>query len=208
MTKASVPYILIFMALMFFAPLKVVYAQDLFPAVPSIGVTNSAAHLKDAANRFYKRCHQKPDATLSTEAQEEYCVCLSAQVYRKTLTAEEREYLATGEGVPMDYKRSIAEVYGQCIGIPGRAATYNECSHSYKAYKMVKSAEDLNAMCQCMINKMSDFWDVMAPALLEAEIARGRDVGDPLNHIINGRNYPVQYSQIRSECVSVYGRRD
>lgn len=192
----------------FSMPGQMAHAQDLFPQVPSLSVTDSTANLKKLSNQFYKRCHEKPDATLNDLAQEEYCVCLSAQMYRKSLTLEERQYLATGEGVPMEYNRALAEVYGHCIGIPGRAATYNMCTVSPNAYKLVKGEDDLNRFCNCIIHEMSDFWDVMAPAFLEAEVSYGRDISDPLTHIMKGRDFPVKYSLVRSSCVSQYGRRD
>ena len=166
------------------------------------------AELKQLANKFYKRCQDKPDATLNAAEQEEYCVCLSAQMYRKTLKPEEREYLATGEGAVIDYKRAIAEVYGQCIGIPGRVATYQKCTTSPKVYKLVKTEDDMEAMCQCVQREMNHYWDVMAPTFLEMEMPRRNGIDDPLKFLMSGRHFPVTYAEKLSECVSHYGRRD
>lgn len=108
----------------------------------------------------------------------------------------------------MDEKRALSEVYGQCIGIPGRAATYSRCTLSPKAYKMVRGEKELDAMCRCILQEMSDFWDVVAPTFLEVEMMRNRDVEDPLQYVLKSRDFPVLFSEKRSKCVSKFGRRD
>ncbi len=199
--------IMICLLLGLFVTAQNAYAQNSFEAGP-LSTMPPAAELKQLANKFYKRCQAKPDATLNATEQEEYCVCLSAQMYRKTLEPEERQYLATGEGAAIDYRRAIAEVYGPCIGIPGRVATYQQCTMSRSVYKLVKTENDMKAMCQCVLREMNDYWDVVAPAFLEVEMRHRRGVEDPLKFLMSGRHYPVTYAEKLSECVSHYGRRD
>lgn len=205
--KVMLATILICLLLGLFLTAQSAYAQGLIDAGPLTTIT-PATELKQLANKFYKRCQANPDATLNTTEQEEYCVCLSAQMYRKTLQPEERQYLATGEGPPIEYRRAIAEVYGQCIGIPGRVATYQKCTTSPKIYKLVKTESDMEAMCQCVLHEMSHYWDVMAPTFLELEMPRRRGIEDPLKFLMGGRHFPATYAEKLSECVSHYGRRD
>lgn len=193
MMKLSIFLSLIMLAL--FMPVTLLRAQD--------NVT-----IKEYANRFYKRCHDNPDPTLTPEGQEEYCVCLSAQLYRKTLTPDEISFLAHGEGVTMDKNRIITEVYGQCIGIPGRAVTFRNCTVSPRVYKLVKSEKDLDAMCRCVLQEMSYFWDTMAPEYLQLQMVQEMQSEDPLQTVLRSPFYQKSLAKNRSKCVSQYGRRD
>jgi len=199
--------ILAILMLAFFMPPSL-YAQDVVPAGPALVIPGSSGELKELANQFYRRCHENPDNTLNAEQQEEYCVCLSAQMYRKQLKPSERIYLATGQGEKMSYERSIAEVYGQCIGIPGRVATYQKCATSPKAYMWTKGEKELDAMCSCVVNELDYYWSSIAPAYLEVETIYRRGINDPLKYVMENRDFPIMYSKKRSKCTSIYGRRD
>lgn len=183
-------------------------AQGLLDAGPSLAVPHDA--IKPLSDQFYKRCMAKPSPNLKAEENDEYCLCLSVQLYRKGITQEERRFLATGEGGAMDPRRATSEVYGQCIGVPGRAATYHKCTHTPDIYKYVKGEDELKAMCSCVSNLMSDYWDKEAPAFIEMTLRspKRKFDDDILSALMNGRDFPVRYARERSACVRKYGRRD
>ncbi len=177
-------------------------------AGPSVTASND--QIKPLSDQFYKRCMAKPSPNLDAVDNEEYCLCLSVQLYRKTLTQEERRFLATGEGGRIDPRRATSEVYGQCIGVPGRAATYHKCTHTPDIYKYVKGEDDLKTMCHCVTTLMSDYWDNEAPAFIEMTLrSPNRSFDDDiLSALMSGRDFPVRYAKQRSACVREYGRRD
>ena len=72
------------MLLACFMPALSAHAQNLMPA--------DTINVRQYADHFYKRCHENPDPTLTAEGQEEYCVCLAAQLYNKTLLPEELDF--------------------------------------------------------------------------------------------------------------------
>lgn len=183
-------------------------AQAMLDAGPALGM--SADAIKPLSDQFYKRCMGQPSPNLTATENEEYCVCLSVQLYRKSLTQDERRFLATGEGGSMDPRRAASEVYGQCIGVPGRAATYHKCTHTPDIFKYVKGPDELELMCTCVTNLMSDYWDKEAPAFIEMTLrSPKRRLGDDiLGALLNGRDFPVRYARERSACVRKYGRRD
>lgn len=186
--------------------LQVPTAPDTLLAAPSSGQT-----IKDYATRFYKRCMGKPSPYLTAAENDEHCTCLSAQLYRKSLTDDERAFLTDGTGGRMDPKRATSEFYGQCIGVPGRAATYHHCTHTPDIFKFVKGADELKAMCECVNIRMADYWDREAPAFIEYTLRSRRSdklKGDLITSIIQGRDFPARYAEERSECVRQYGRRD
>lgn len=184
------------------------HAQDVLPSGPSISVPESSASLKSQSNSFYKRCISKPDPTLSDLDNEEYCICLSAQIYNKSLTPDERAYLASGQGVGMEKKRMYGEIYGPCLGIPGRAATYYACTHSADIYKFVKDEKSADLMCRCVNKELSYFWDHEVPGFLRLGKTFRREFNDPIDYIMKGRDYPGRYADAQATCVSTYGRRD
>lgn len=184
------------------------------PAVtdtPLLAAPSSPTSIKQYSQQFYKRCKTTPSEYLSDQENDEYCVCLSAQMYRKTLTDAERAFLATGKGVTMDPKRATTEFYGQCIGVPGRAATYHHCTHTPDIFKYVKGEDELKLMCECVNNQLAAYWDQEAPAFIEMTL-RSRHAdrlkGDMITALMKGRDFPVRYANERSFCVRKYGRRD
>ncbi len=183
-------------------------AQGLLEAGPSTAASQN--QIKPLADQFYNRCMAKPSPNLDAADNEEYCLCLSVQLYRKGLTQEERRFLATGEGGKIDPRRATSEVYGQCIGVPGRAATYHKCTHTPDIYKYVKGEDDLKSMCRCVTNLMSEYWDNEAPAFIEMTLRspKRKFDDDILSALMNGRDFPVRYARERSACVRKYGRRD
>ena len=191
----------------------VAYAQDadVVPVTPttlSLPASPQSSSIKELSNLFYKRCLTKPDPTLSELDNEEYCICLSAQMYNKSLTPEERGYLAYGQGTPLDKKRLYGEVYGPCLSIPARVAEYRACTHDPKVYKLVKNTESADLMCRCVSNELTYFWETEVPAFLRLGKSYRRDFDDPVAYIRNGRDYPSRYAEAQSKCVSAYGRRD
>ncbi len=183
-------------------------AQNFLDAGPSLSVPKD--EIKPLSDQFYKRCMSKPSSSLSAEENDEYCLCLSVQLYRKGLTQDERRFLASGAEGVIDPRRATSEVYGQCIGVPGRAATYHKCTHTPDIFKYVKGEDELKSMCTCVTNMMSDYWDKEAPAFIEMTLRspqRKLD-GDVLEALMNGRDFPVRYMRERSACVRKYGRRD
>lgn len=165
--------------------------------------------IKTLANKFYQRCHENPDNTLDEFQVEEYCTCLSVQMYNKELTRDERLYLATGVGVRMDEKQALVKVYSHCLGIPAKARIYYECTHNQKAFSEVKKEEDLEGYCQCIVHAMSDFLDSDIPALFAAEVKKKLPIDDdPLDHLMTGRWYVPYQGRAKSDCLRIYGRRD
>ncbi len=185
-----------------------VRAQESLNAGPSLTVSQN--EIKPLSDAFYKRCMSKPSPNLQAEENDEYCLCLSVQLYRKSLTQDERRFLATGEGGKIDPRRATSEVYGQCIGVPGRAATYHKCTHTPDIYKYVKGEDDLKSMCSCVRDMMGDYWDKEAPAFIEMtqRSPKRKFDDDILSALMNGRDFPVRYATQRSACVRKYGRRD
>ena len=188
------------MLLACFMPALSAHAQNLMPA--------DTINIRQYSDHFYKRCHENPDPTLTAEGQEEYCVCLAAQLYNKTLLPEELDFLAGGAGVPMDKNKIMTKIYGPCIGIPGRAATFKSCTVAPKVYKLVKSEKDLDSMCRCVQQEMSYFWDTMAPGYLELKMVQDMKSEDPLQTVLNSPFYQKSLAKNRSKCLSKYGRRD
>lgn len=183
-------------------------AQGFLDAGPSLAVPSDA--IKPLSDQLYTRCMGRPSPHLDAAENEEYCLCLSVQLYRKSLTQDERRFLATGEGGMMDPRRATSEVYGQCIGVPGRAATYHKCTHTPDIFKYVKGDDELKAMCTCVTNMMSDYWDNEAPAFIEMTLRNPKRTldDDILSALMKGRDFPVRYARERSACVRKYGRRD
>lgn len=183
-------------------------AQDVLNAGPSLAVSQN--DIKPLSDQFFNRCMSKPSPNLNAVDNEEYCLCLSVQLYRKGLTQEERRFLATGEGGAMDPRRATSEVYGQCIGVPGRAATYHKCTHTPDIFKYVQGKDELESMCTCVSNLMSDYWDTEAPAFIEMTLRspKRKFDDDILSALMSGRDFPVRYAKQRSACVRKYGRRD
>ncbi|MCM2343386.1 MAG: hypothetical protein NDJ24_02365 [Alphaproteobacteria bacterium] len=165
--------------------------------------------IKDLANKLYSRCRQNPDNTLNEFEVEEYCTCLSVQLYNKQLTHSERLYLATGEGPRMDEKQALVKVYSHCLGIPAKARIYYECTHNQNAYSEVKKEQDLENYCHCIVGKMSDFLDKDIPALFAADVKKKLPMDDdPLEHLMTGRWYVPYQARAKSSCISIHGRRD
>ncbi len=211
------PFIAMLIALCLMATAGGARAQDSLLEVPApvekplLAAPSSPQTIKQYASQFYKRCKGTPSEYLSAEENEEYCLCLSAQMYRKTLTDEERAFLAQGKGGQMDPKRATTEFYGQCIGVPGRAATYHQCTHTPDIFKYVKGEDELKMMCECVNNQLADYWDREAPAFIEMTLRSrhaARLEGDIITAIMKGRDFPVRYATERSFCVRKYGRRD
>jgi len=189
-----------------FMPAGFVHAQEAEPGVATLPPDN-AAEIKELADQFYIRCRNNPAPTLTIDQQEEHCVCLSAQIYRKTLLPEERRYLAYGSGT-MDKRRLVTQVYGQCIGVPGRATMLHACTHSPKGPKLAKGNKALDAMCLCLQKEMGFFWDTMAPAYFEMPMTEKMNFDDPVKVVLNSPFYRKSLAKNRSKCVSIYGRRD
>lgn len=185
-----------------------VCAQNSLNAGPTLTVPQN--QIKPLSEQFYNRCIAHPTPDLSAEENEEYCLCLSVQLYRKTITQEERRFLASGKDGYMDPRRAASEVYGQCIGIPGRAATYHKCTHTPDIFKYVKGEDELKSMCSCVVNQLSDYWDKEAPAFIEMTLSApsANLEDDILGALLKGRDFPPRYAQKRSACVRIYGRRD
>lgn len=176
-------------------------------AEPTLGTAGQMT-LRQQADGFYKRCISKPDPTLSELDNEEYCVCLSVQMYNKELTADERTYLATGEGAGIPKKRLYAEVYGPCLGIPGRAVVHHKCTHDPKIYKIVKDEVRADLFCGCVNSELAPYWDKEVPAFMKLGTSFRRDFDDPIEYLINGRDFPARYSTAQQKCTPLYGRRD
>ncbi len=190
-------------------PVSMARAQDFLAPGPSLTLPGAPQTLRQLSDQLYKRCLGKPYSDLSATENEEYCLCLSAQLYNKSLTMEERAFLATGEGAAMDPRKAVTEVYGQCIGVPGRAATYHYCTHTPDIFKYVKSEDELEMMCTCVNNQLTDYWDREAPAFIKLRMNSKRPLeGDLVEALMKGRDFPVRYATERSFCVRKYGRRD
>lgn len=204
--------IILFVCLMLWGALALfpltAQAQDVIPAGPSLSIPETNSAIKPLAQKFYARCMSKPDATLSEQDNEEYCVCLSTQLYRPALTQAERSYLATGEGAGIEKHKLYGQIYGPCIGIPGRAATYYKCTHAHDIYKLVKTDKDADAMCRCVNKEMAPYWDEEVPAFLQLSKTYRRPFDDLLTFLMESRDFPPRYIKARSKCVSQYGRRD
>lgn len=201
-------FIFLLMSLCLMGAAASVRAQGFLDAGPTLAVPQD--EIKPLSNQLYNRCLSKPSPNLSAHDNEEYCLCLSVQLYRKGLTQEERRFLATGEGGAMDPRRATSEVYGQCIGVPGRAATYHKCTHTPDIYKYVKGPDELESMCRCVTNLMSEYWDKEAPVFIEMTLRspKRKFDDDLLGALMSGRDFPVRYAKQRSACVRKYGRRD
>ncbi|QQG35571.1 MAG: hypothetical protein HYS17_08560 [Micavibrio aeruginosavorus] len=170
---------------------------------------HSDDEIREMANVMYDRCYQNPDLTLSAFELEEYCTCLSAQMYNKDLTRDEREYIATGAGIKMDEKKALVKVYSHCLGIPLRAQIYFECTHNQKAYSEVKAEDDLERLCQCEMSQLSDYLNVGIAATYAEDYKRKLPIeDDPFQYITTTRAYKLYKGRARAHCLDVHGRRD
>lgn len=190
------------------APLMAQIKKEYAPAGP-LPQQSSPDEIKDLANKLYARCHQNPDHTLNEFEVDEYCTCLSVQLYNKDLSHDERTYLATGVGPRMDDKMALVKVYSHCLGVPAKARIYYECTHNQNAFSEVKKDEDLENYCQCIVGKMSSFLDSDIPSLFAADIKKKLPMDeDPLEHLMTGRWYVPYQARAKSACIRIHGRRD
>ncbi|MFN3827346.1 MAG: hypothetical protein ACK4NR_06940 [Micavibrio sp.] len=169
---------------------------------------STADQIKNFSNKMYQRCHQTPDPTLNSEQQEEYCACLSAQIYNQALTHDERRYIATGEGTPIKDLVAYAKVYSYCMGPSVYNKFYHDCEHDKDLYKVVRAGDDIKPYCNCVASDMAQFSAEYGPTAFLMYARRDIVMEDPLEFLVRSRGFEPQKSKTAWLCRKKFGRRD
>lgn len=181
-------------------------AGDAAPAEESFKPLSK--NTKSLATQFYSRCKEKPDPALPGNSQDEYCTCLAAQLYSENLNEQERIYVATGKGTPMDTQKVRDEIYVPCVGIPTRIEIYADCQNDPVSLNTTRTYGALDDYCRCLVDDLDYYISNVAPALLRSKIKREHYAYDPVSAIMNSSGFKSTYANVASACRSIYGRKD
>lgn len=149
--------------------------------------------------RYYDRCMEKRDESVSWETQQETCACMADEI-RASMTPDEIAFMAGAGGKPVPKVRVFTDVYGPCLHYPVSEYAYFSC-YNNRGYQLVrKDVQELETFCACISKKMEAYAAETGAAQTGALLLTDPGMDDPVAAIMNGTDYKNEFERVRKNC--------
>lgn len=152
--------------------------------------------------RYYDRCMEKRDPSVSWETQQKSCACMADET-RKSMSPDEIAFMAGADGRPVSKARVFTDVYGPCLRYPVAEYAYFSC-YNNRGYQLVrKDIRELETFCACISEKMEDYAAETGAAQTGALLLKTPDMEDPVAALMNGADYKNEFERVRKNCDAI-----
>lgn len=156
------------------------------------------------AKQYYDRCMAKPDASLSYQSQDDFCVCTTVKIL-ENLEPKQISGLAEGKGVkdlePSDW---AVKVQAPCLYTFAPDVVNRECRHDDKLSYIIHTSQALDATCNCVTAGAKIYFKKYAAIQVAALQKSGSTVLDPLDAVRRSADYMRDYQDTMKACASKY----
>jgi hypothetical protein len=156
------------------------------------------------AKQYYDRCMSKPDASLTYQAQDDFCVCTTVKIL-ENLEPKQIQGLAEGKGLkdlePTDWS---VKVQAPCLYTFAPEVVNRECRSDDKLRYIIHTSQALDATCNCVTAGAKIYFKKYAAIQIAALQKSGFNVLDPLDAVRRSADYMRDYQNSLKACASKY----
>ena len=182
--------------------------EDVLSATPQADVMTPKDELdrKKYSEEYYQRCMQRPLPNLSSEAQDQMCMCHMVHMLRYLKTPE-IETMGTGKGkVTVNPKRLLPQVYAPCLEFQIEEEERENCYDSNTVKDVVLTQNAYDAACACVTEGIVGMVRETAQPLTEMLMSMGT-VRDLYTTFTGSMEYTQERQKIYRRCINTYGGR-
>lgn len=182
------------------------YAQD---QAPEQEQTQDLPESVQKAEEFFNRCVADPIIDLSDSTDEAFCACAATNMQQwieKNSQSIGSDFLgnAISTSKELDSNTTLTEIYASCLHIPVYEMSYLDCYYEPRNAHFSKGEDTLKALCHCLAQGDSTYFEQFAKPFIEMRIAKGKDISDPIKDIKYDVNFSLARQNTDKQCYNEY----